>query len=82
MDPLGMKGVEPKLLVASLQRTIRSNNPSLATASGSESAWGRRHAVWVEGTAQPTWLQVFQLLDPAGDIGAELAMESRFGNPT
>jgi hypothetical protein len=41
-----------------------------------------RHAVWVEGTARPTWLQVFQLLDPAGDIGVELAMEARFGNPT
>jgi hypothetical protein len=44
MDPLEMEGVEPKLLVASLQRTIRSNNPSLATASRSESAWGRSKA--------------------------------------
>ena len=141
MDPLGMEGVEPRLLVARLQDTIRSSNPSLATASASESAWGRskaccwgadvaahsawshpkhvqrlahlrwiagqsgesfdpncrfrhggrrmpaklgfdRHAVGMEGTVRPTRIEVFQLLDPDGDIGIELAMEARFGNPT
>jgi hypothetical protein len=39
-----MEGVEPRLLVASLQDTIRSSNPSLVTASASESAWGRSKA--------------------------------------
>jgi len=39
-------------------------------------------AVWVEGAARPAWLEVFQRLDPAGDIGMERAMEARFGNPT
>jgi hypothetical protein len=41
-----------------------------------------RRAVWMQGTARPTRLKVFQLLDPAGDIGVEIAMEARFGNPT
>lgn len=35
MDRLGMEGVEPRLLVASLQDTIRSSNPSLVKASAS-----------------------------------------------
>jgi hypothetical protein len=41
-----------------------------------------RHAVGMEGTVRPTRIEVFQLLDPDGDIGIELAMEARFGNPT
>jgi hypothetical protein len=36
-----------------------------------------RHAVGMEGTMRPTRIVVFQLLDPAGDIGVELAMEAR-----
>jgi hypothetical protein len=36
-----------------------------------------RHAVGMEGTVRPTRIVVFQLLDPAGDIGVELAMEAR-----
>jgi hypothetical protein len=28
-----------------------------------------RRAVGVEGTARPMWLEVFQLLDPAADMG-------------
>jgi hypothetical protein len=41
-----------------------------------------RRAVWGEGTARPMRLEVFQRLDPAGDIGVEIAMEARFGHPT
>ena len=41
-----------------------------------------RHVVWVEFTARPSRLEVFHLLDPAGDIDVELAMEARSGNPT
>jgi hypothetical protein len=40
-----------------------------------------RHAVWVEFTARPSRLVVSQLLDPAGDIDVELAMEARSGIP-
>ena len=39
-------------------------------------------AVWVEFTARPSRLEVFQLLDPAGDIDVELVMEVRSGNCT
>jgi hypothetical protein len=40
------------------------------------------HAVGREGPVRSTRIEVFQLLDPIGDIGVELAMEARFGNPT
>jgi hypothetical protein len=41
-----------------------------------------RRAVGVEGTTRPMWLEVLQLLDPAGDIGVEIAVEACFGHPT
>jgi hypothetical protein len=43
---------------------------------------GDRRAVWVEDTARPMRLKVFQLLDPAGDIDVESAREARCGKPT
>jgi hypothetical protein len=41
-----------------------------------------RRPVSMQGTARPTRLAVFQLLDPAGAIGVEITMEARFGHPT
>jgi hypothetical protein len=41
-----------------------------------------RRAVWLQGAARPTRREVFQLLDPAGDIGVEIALKARFGNST
>jgi hypothetical protein len=41
-----------------------------------------RRPVWMQGTARPTRLAVFQLLDSAGAIGVAITMEARFGHPT